>query len=145
MNMLAIILLQVECVQDLSIIGFFLRMQFKIRIIQRLSERMPGIGGRRRIYSNIGGNITMPTITYGMKIMAQNVTGIKVPNSGHFIPEEHHFFYLSFFPFFRSHSTTLTTQFSLLLLLSILILVLSNRNDSSNFYYSRFYNIFQQS
>ena len=30
-----------------------------------------------------GGNITMPTIIYGMKILAQNVTGITVPNSGH--------------------------------------------------------------
>ena len=35
-----------------------------------------------------GGNITMPTIIYGMKILAQNVQGITVPNSGHFIPEE---------------------------------------------------------
>jgi pimeloyl-ACP methyl ester carboxylesterase len=35
-----------------------------------------------------GGNITMPTIVYGMKILAQNVQGVKVPNSGHFIPEE---------------------------------------------------------
>ena len=35
-----------------------------------------------------GGNITMPTIIYAMKILAQNVTGIKVPNSGHWIPEE---------------------------------------------------------
>ena len=30
----------------------------------------------------------MPSIIYGMKILAQNVTGITVPNSGHFIPEE---------------------------------------------------------
>lgn len=36
----------------------------------------------------LGGNITMPSIIYGMKILAQNVTGITVPNSGHFIPEE---------------------------------------------------------
>jgi pimeloyl-ACP methyl ester carboxylesterase len=35
-----------------------------------------------------GGNITMPTIIYGMQQLAQNVQGIKVPNSGHFIPEE---------------------------------------------------------
>ena len=35
-----------------------------------------------------GGNITMPTVIYGMKILAQNVTGITVPNSGHFIPEQ---------------------------------------------------------
>jgi pimeloyl-ACP methyl ester carboxylesterase len=36
----------------------------------------------------LGGNITMPTVIYGMKILAQNVQGIIVPNSGHFIPEE---------------------------------------------------------
>jgi pimeloyl-ACP methyl ester carboxylesterase len=36
----------------------------------------------------LGGNITMQTVVYGMKILAQNVTGITVPNSGHFIPEE---------------------------------------------------------
>jgi pimeloyl-ACP methyl ester carboxylesterase len=35
-----------------------------------------------------GGNITMPTIIYGMKILAENVQGITVPNSGHYIPEE---------------------------------------------------------
>jgi pimeloyl-ACP methyl ester carboxylesterase len=35
-----------------------------------------------------GGNITMPTVIYGMKLLAQNVTGIIVPNSGHYILEE---------------------------------------------------------
>jgi pimeloyl-ACP methyl ester carboxylesterase len=35
-----------------------------------------------------GGNITMPTIVYGMQILAQNATGIIIPNSGHWIPEE---------------------------------------------------------
>ena len=30
----------------------------------------------------------MPTILYGMQTLAENVTGIKVPNSGHWIPEE---------------------------------------------------------
>ena len=35
-----------------------------------------------------GGNITMPTIVYGMQKLAQNATGITVPNSGHWIPEE---------------------------------------------------------
>jgi pimeloyl-ACP methyl ester carboxylesterase len=35
-----------------------------------------------------GGNITMPTIVYGMQKLAQNFTGITVPNSGHWIPEE---------------------------------------------------------
>jgi pimeloyl-ACP methyl ester carboxylesterase len=36
----------------------------------------------------LGGKIAMPTVIYGMKILAKNVTGIIVPNSGHFIPEE---------------------------------------------------------
>jgi pimeloyl-ACP methyl ester carboxylesterase len=35
-----------------------------------------------------GGNVTMPTIIYGMEQLAQNVTGITVPNSGHYIPDE---------------------------------------------------------
>jgi pimeloyl-ACP methyl ester carboxylesterase len=35
-----------------------------------------------------GGNITTPTIVYGMQKLAQNTTGIIVPNSGHWIPEE---------------------------------------------------------
>jgi pimeloyl-ACP methyl ester carboxylesterase len=36
----------------------------------------------------LGGNITMSIIVSGMQQLAQNVTGITVPNSGHFIPEE---------------------------------------------------------
>jgi pimeloyl-ACP methyl ester carboxylesterase len=36
----------------------------------------------------LGGNITMPSIVYGMQQLAQNVKGITVPNSGHFIPDE---------------------------------------------------------
>jgi pimeloyl-ACP methyl ester carboxylesterase len=35
-----------------------------------------------------GGNITMPSIVYGMQQLAQNVMGVTVPNSGHWIPEE---------------------------------------------------------
>jgi pimeloyl-ACP methyl ester carboxylesterase len=34
------------------------------------------------------GNVTMPLTIYGMQKVAENVTGIKVPNSGHWIPEE---------------------------------------------------------
>jgi pimeloyl-ACP methyl ester carboxylesterase len=36
----------------------------------------------------LGGNVTMPSVVYGMKILAQNVEGITVPNSGHWIAEE---------------------------------------------------------
>jgi pimeloyl-ACP methyl ester carboxylesterase len=36
-----------------------------------------------------GGNTTIPSLVeYGMKLLAQNVTGITVPNSGHYIAEE---------------------------------------------------------
>src|SRR5919112_985979 len=36
-----------------------------------------------------GGNTTMPSLVeYGMKLLAQNVTAITVPNSGHYIAEE---------------------------------------------------------
>jgi pimeloyl-ACP methyl ester carboxylesterase len=36
-----------------------------------------------------GGNLTTPSfVEYGMKLLAQNVTGITVLNSGHYIPEE---------------------------------------------------------
>ena len=53
-----------------------------------------------------GGNITMPTIVYGMQILAQNVTGITVPNSGHWIPEERPSFVIKMLDnFFGSNST----------------------------------------
>jgi len=46
----------------------------------------------------------MPTIISNMKILAQNVTGIVVPNSGHFIPEEQPQFVIEqLFKFFGQH------------------------------------------
>jgi pimeloyl-ACP methyl ester carboxylesterase len=54
----------------------------------------------------LGGNITMPSIIYGMKILAQNVQGIIVPNSGHWIPEEQTRFLIDqLFKFFAANST----------------------------------------
>jgi pimeloyl-ACP methyl ester carboxylesterase len=54
-----------------------------------------------------GGNITMPTVIYGMNILAQNVTGITVPNSGHYIPEEQPDVVVKQLNnFFRGNSTT---------------------------------------
>ena len=35
-----------------------------------------------------GGNITMSSIEYGMRMLAQNVQSVIVPNSGHWIAEE---------------------------------------------------------
>jgi pimeloyl-ACP methyl ester carboxylesterase len=52
----------------------------------KLSMPVLAIGGG--FIPVLGGNITMPSVVYGMKILAQNVEGIKVPNTGHFIPEE---------------------------------------------------------
>ena len=54
----------------------------------------------------LGGNITMPSIVYGMKILAQNVQGITVPNSGHYIPEEQPDFVIKVLDnFFAANST----------------------------------------
>jgi pimeloyl-ACP methyl ester carboxylesterase len=57
-----------------------------------------------------GGNITMPTVIYGMKILAQNVTGIIVPNSGHFIPEEQPVFVVKILNNFFSGNPTGTSS-----------------------------------
>ncbi|HVD35980.1 MAG TPA: alpha/beta hydrolase, partial [Nitrososphaeraceae archaeon] len=55
-----------------------------------------------------GGNITMPTVIYGMKLLAQNVTGITVPNSGHWIPEEQPVFLVKLLNNFFSGNSTKT-------------------------------------
>ena len=58
-----------------------------------------------------GGNITMPTVIYGMKILAQNVQGVTVPNSGHFIPEEQPVFVVKLLNnFFSGNSSTETSK-----------------------------------
>jgi pimeloyl-ACP methyl ester carboxylesterase len=57
----------------------------------------------------LGGNITMPSIIYGMQQLAENVQGIKVPNSGHFIPEEQPQFLINQLSNFFGRNTTTTT------------------------------------
>jgi pimeloyl-ACP methyl ester carboxylesterase len=57
-----------------------------------------------------GGNITMPTIIYGMKQLAVNVTGITVPNSGHYIPEEQPKFVIDQLANFFAGNTTKATK-----------------------------------
>jgi pimeloyl-ACP methyl ester carboxylesterase len=54
----------------------------------RTKLTMPVLALGGEYIPTLGGKIAMPTVIYGMKILAQNVTGIIVPNSGHFIPEE---------------------------------------------------------
>jgi pimeloyl-ACP methyl ester carboxylesterase len=57
----------------------------------------------------LGGNITMPTIIYGMQQLAENVQGIRVPNSGHFIAEEQPQFVINQLSNFFARNTTTTT------------------------------------
>ena len=57
-----------------------------------------------------GGNITMPTVIYGMKILAQNVQGIIVPNSGHYIAEEQPVFLVKSLNNFFSGKPTNTSK-----------------------------------
>ncbi|HYV52860.1 MAG TPA: alpha/beta hydrolase [Candidatus Eisenbacteria bacterium] len=53
---------------------------------KKLTMPVLAVGGAN---SPVGGpNITTSSVVYGMKILAQNVQGIIVPNSGHWIPEE---------------------------------------------------------
>ena len=55
----------------------------------------------------LGGNVTMPATIYGMKQLANNVTGVVVPNSGHWIPEEQPVFLGKLLNnFFSGNSTT---------------------------------------
>jgi pimeloyl-ACP methyl ester carboxylesterase len=56
-----------------------------------------------------GGDVTINYALYGMQKLAQNVTGIKVPLSGHCIPEERpNFVVKQFVNFFGGSSTTNT-------------------------------------
>ena len=59
----------------------------------------------------LGGNLTTPIIAYSMKIAAQNVQGVTVPNSGHFIPEEQPVFVVKLLNnFFSGNSNTETSK-----------------------------------
>ena len=52
----------------------------------KLTMPVLAVGGAN---SAVGGpTIAKSSVVYGMKILAQNVQGIIVPNSGHWIPEE---------------------------------------------------------
>src|SRR6187200_1126608 len=57
-----------------------------------------------------GDNITMPTIIYGMKILAQDVQATTVPKSGHFIPEEQPVFLVKSLNNFFSGNPTETSK-----------------------------------
>ena len=47
------------------------------------------IGPRRGKYLPVlGVNVNVPSVVYGMNMVAQNIQGIKIPNAGHYIQEE---------------------------------------------------------
>ena len=52
----------------------------------KLTMPVLAIGGS--YYPVFGGNVTSNSALYAMKTLAQNVQGIQVPNTGHWIPEE---------------------------------------------------------
>jgi pimeloyl-ACP methyl ester carboxylesterase len=58
-----------------------------------------------------GGNTSMPSLVEdGMKMLAQNVTGITVPNSGHWIAEEQPVFLAKLLNTFFSGNATKTSN-----------------------------------
>ena len=72
----------------------------------KLTMPVLAVGGAN---SPVGGpNITMSSVVYGMKILAQNVQGIVVPNSGHWIPEEQPEFVIKMLENFFDGNTTKT-------------------------------------
>ena len=59
----------------------------------------------------LGGNITINYVLNGMKLLAQNVQGIILPNTGHWIPEEQPVFLVKLLNnFFSGNSTAETSK-----------------------------------
>jgi pimeloyl-ACP methyl ester carboxylesterase len=54
----------------------------------KIKLTMPVLALGAGFIPGFGGNVTINYALYGMQALAQNVTGIQVPNSGHWIPEE---------------------------------------------------------
>ena len=50
--------------------------------------KMPVLALGAGFIPGFGGNVTINYALYGMQALSQNVNGIQVPNSGHWIPEE---------------------------------------------------------
>jgi pimeloyl-ACP methyl ester carboxylesterase len=77
-----------------------------MKIILRLNLTMPVLALGAGYIPAFGGNPNTAAEN-GMKMLAQNVTGIIVPNSGHFIQEEQPDVVVKLLNnFFRGNSTT---------------------------------------
>jgi pimeloyl-ACP methyl ester carboxylesterase len=61
-------------------------------------------------YHKYEGNVTMPLVIYGMQQVAENVQGIIVPNSGHWVPEEQPEFLVNQLSNFFARSDTTNTD-----------------------------------
>jgi pimeloyl-ACP methyl ester carboxylesterase len=71
---------------------------------------MPVLALAASYYPVFGGNVSMSGLIYGMKILAQNVHGIIVPNSGHWIPEEQPQFVIKQLANFFGGNSTATSK-----------------------------------
>jgi pimeloyl-ACP methyl ester carboxylesterase len=92
-------------VPDLSIIELFLRMQNQN--YSKTNLTMPVLTLQGGFVPTFGGNITMSATEYSIRQLAENVTSITVPNSGHWIAEEQPDFLVKVLNnFFRGNSTT---------------------------------------
>ena len=72
----------------------------------KLTMPVLAVGGS--YYPVYGGNVTSNSVLYAMKALAQNVRGIQVPNSGHWIPEERPDFVIKMLDNFFGGNTTKT-------------------------------------
>jgi pimeloyl-ACP methyl ester carboxylesterase len=71
---------------------------------------MPVLAVAGEYYPAFGGNVTINYALYGMQVLAQNVHGIQIPNSGHWIPEEQPDFLIKMLDNFFVGNTTATSK-----------------------------------
>ena len=76
-----------ECVTDLTTSGIPRRCDSKYELFEG-KLTMPVLAVGAGYIPAFGGDVTINYALYGMQKLAQNVTGVKVPLSGHWIPED---------------------------------------------------------
>jgi pimeloyl-ACP methyl ester carboxylesterase len=74
----------------------------------KLTMPVLAVGGE--YYPAFGGNVTTNSALYAMKALAQNASGIIVPNSGHWIPEEQPDFIIKLLDNFFGGNSTKTSK-----------------------------------
>ncbi len=86
--MLVIILLQAECARGFEYYRAVPQDAIQNQNYSKTKLTMPVIAVGAGYIPAFGGNVTINYALYGMQKLTQNVTGIKVPLSGYWIPEE---------------------------------------------------------